>query len=99
MRDFKFSDKISEINNDSKKLKNLNSGSNENNEKEMININKNSDLDKHQNINNNQEKTTINHEIFINEKVKNNEIKENKLSEDERDRKIEKILRENKKKN
>ena len=79
---FKFSDKISEINKQSKEINNLHSGSNETNEEEIIK---------------NQEKTTSKHENIINETVKKNKIKENKLFEDERERKIEKILRDNKK--
>jgi len=79
---FKFSDKISEINKQSEEINNLHSGSNETNEEEIIK---------------NQEKTTSKHENIINETVKKNKIKENKLFEDERERKIEKILRDNKK--
>jgi hypothetical protein len=79
---FKFSDKISEINKQSKEINNLHSGSNETNEEEIIK---------------NQEKTTSKHENIINETVNKNKIKENKLFEDERERKIEKILRDNKK--
>ena len=60
----------------------MHSGSNETNEEEIIK---------------NQEKTTSKHENIINETVKKNKIKENKLFEDERERKIEKILRDNKK--
>jgi len=94
---FKFSDKISGENEESKKINNLHSGSNETNEEEIIQINKNLESNNHNNIIKNQEKITSKNENIITETVKKNKIKENKLFEDERERKIEKILRDNKK--
>jgi len=94
---FKFSDKISEINKDSEKNDKSYSESKETNEEESIIIDKNSKLDDNHNLNKNQEKTITNHENIINETINKNSRKENKLLEDERERKIEKILRDNKK--
>jgi len=94
---FKFSNKISEINKDSEKNDKSYSESKETNEEESIIIDKNSKLDDNHNLNKNQEKTITNHENIINETINKNSRKENKLLEDERERKIEKILRDNKK--
>jgi hypothetical protein len=90
---FKFSDKISEIKNDSENPNNSNIESNE----KMNYIKENSDLDKKDKIDNSIKNFTKNYEKIINENIEKNKIKENKLSEEERERKIEKILRDNKK--
>ncbi len=81
---FKFSDKISELNNNPKELKKTNKGS------------YSDKIDSNDNIDNKKDNYRDN-EIKINEVVEKNKIKERKYIEDERDRKIEKILRENKK--
>ncbi len=86
---FKFSDKISNMNNE---IKDSNNKFFKSNNEKISQINNNSKLD----IEKIDNKSQKNKEI-INDAIEKNKIKENKLLEDERDRKIEKILRDNKK--